>query len=244
HLAEVAGQVLDRDLRHSTDELVRRVGRRLAEELLVEHLRREQVVPRLRLPLVLDLPGGGAGLLLGHGRRSKDGALFKVSARRLGGTRKRYDLPVCVATYQFLPQASRMAHARSLYSISLTPCKLTPPALSARSYIASTSRTQRWIDTGIAFHSAEARPVSITHPSTRRAAWMILPAGCSQCWSLSSSEPNAPLTNTISLAGSSTVRYGTSAGKPAGMCFVEGMLSSPEQYVHLSLSQWRFGTVF
>src|SRR5205823_11923347 len=102
----------------------------------------------------------------------------------------------------------------------------------------------RWIDTGIAFHSAEARPVSITHPSTRRAALMILPAGCSQCWSLSSSAPNAPLTNTISLAGSSTVRYGTSAGKPAGMCFVEGMLSSPEQYVHLSLSQWRFGTVF
>src|SRR2546426_10127700 len=86
HLAEVARQVLDRDLGHPADEFVGCVRRRLAQQLFVEHLRREQVVPHLRLPLVLNLAGSGAGLLLGHANRSKRRSLFKGSrVRRLPG---------------------------------------------------------------------------------------------------------------------------------------------------------------
>src|SRR2546422_4123455 len=77
HLAEVAGEVLDRHLGHPADEFVRRVRGRLAQDLAIEHFRREEVVPHLRLPLVFDLAGGGAGLLLGHSGRSKGGGIFK-----------------------------------------------------------------------------------------------------------------------------------------------------------------------
>src|SRR3989442_1322309 len=68
HLAEVPREVLDGDLRDPLPELRGVVRDRLAEDLLVEHLRREEVVPALRLPAVLDLAGRCAGLfrLLRH----------------------------------------------------------------------------------------------------------------------------------------------------------------------------------
>src|SRR2546430_16816509 len=61
----------------------------LPEEVLVSHFRREEVVPHLRLPLVLDFAGGGAGLLLGHSGRSKRRGILKgwrvLHARRILG---------------------------------------------------------------------------------------------------------------------------------------------------------------
>jgi len=63
HLAEVPGEVLDGDLGDPAHHLPGLVRDRLAEELLVEHLRGEDVVPALRLPAVLDLAGRRAGLL-------------------------------------------------------------------------------------------------------------------------------------------------------------------------------------
>ena len=57
HLAEVAGEVLDGDLGDATLQLADVIRHGLAEELLVEHLWREEVVPALRLPAILDLAG-------------------------------------------------------------------------------------------------------------------------------------------------------------------------------------------
>src|SRR3989337_350830 len=63
------------------------IGEGLPDELAVEHLGGEEVVPDLGLPLVLDLPRGRAGLLLRHAGPSKGRGIFKGS--RSGVRRRR-----------------------------------------------------------------------------------------------------------------------------------------------------------
>ena len=55
HLAEIACQVLDRDLGYPAHEQLRIIRQSLAYHCLVEHGRRNQIVPVLGLPFVLDL---------------------------------------------------------------------------------------------------------------------------------------------------------------------------------------------